>query len=38
MCIRDRDELPREAVKSMEYAIWVTEIDGGPVLMRTQLL
>jgi hypothetical protein len=32
------DELPREAVKSMEYAIWVTEIDGGPVLMRTQLL
>lgn len=32
------DELPPEAVKSMEYAVWVTEVDGRPVLMRTQLL
>ena len=32
------DELPPEAVKSMEYAIWVTEVEGRPVLLRTQLL
>ncbi len=32
------NELPAEAVKSMEYAVWVTDVDGGPVLLRTQLL
>ena len=32
------DDLPREAVKSLEYAVWVTEVEGKPVLMRTQLL
>jgi len=32
------DELPPESVKSMEYAVWVTDVDGSPVLMRTQLV
>lgn len=32
------DGLPPESVKSMAYAVWVTDVDGSPVLMRTQLL
>lgn len=32
------DELPPEAVKSMAYAVWVTDVEGSPVLLRTQLL
>lgn len=32
------DELPPAAVKSMELAVWVTDVDGRPVLLRTQLL